>query len=70
LLLANHGVVCCGRSVEEAVFTCIVAERVAQMRLVTSAIRPPIPIPPEYVVSERERWLYRYGTAADKTMER
>lgn len=70
VLLANHGVVCVGRTLDEALFACQVAERVAHMRLLTSAIGSAAPIPPEYVRSERERWLYKYGTAADRTMER
>ena len=37
VLIANHGVVNCGRSLDEALFTCIVVERIAQMRLLTSA---------------------------------
>ena len=68
VLLANHGVVACGRSVDEAIFVSQVAERVAQMYLLTRAIGVPVPIPPEYVQSERDRWLYKYGTAADNTV--
>jgi L-fuculose-phosphate aldolase len=63
VLLANHGVVACGRSVDDALFAAQVAERVAHMRLLTGGAA--IPIPPEHVRSERERWLYKYGTAAD-----
>lgn len=65
VLLANHGVVACGRTVDEALFVAQVVERVAYMRLMTSAIGGAVPIPPEYVRSERERWLYKYGTASD-----
>jgi L-fuculose-phosphate aldolase len=66
LLVANHGTVSCGRTLAEAVFTAQIVERVAQMRLMTSALGGAIPIPQEYVVSERERWLYKYGRAEDK----
>ena len=66
VLLANHGTVSCARNIEETIFTCQIVERIAQMRCLTSAIRPAIPIPPEFVVSERERWLYKYGTTADR----
>lgn len=69
VLLANHGAVACGRTVEEAVLAAQVVERVAQMVLLTRAIIAPIPIPPEYVLSERERWLYKYGTAADRAID-
>ena len=65
VLLANHGVVACGRDVNEALFVAQIIERVCQMYLMTRAISNPVPIPPEYVRSERERWLYKYGTTAD-----
>jgi L-fuculose-phosphate aldolase len=65
VLMANHGVVNCGRSLEEALFTCIVVERIAQMRLLTG-VGAVVPIPSEYVASERDRFLHRYGTAADR----
>lgn len=68
VLLANHGAVAVGRTVDEALFACQIIERVCQMRLLTSAVGSAIPIPPEHVRSERERWLYKYGTAADKTV--
>jgi L-fuculose-phosphate aldolase len=65
VLLANHGTVSCGRSLAEALFTCQVTERVAQMRLLTSAVGQAIPIPQEYIESERHRFLYKYGTSDD-----
>jgi L-fuculose-phosphate aldolase len=68
VMIANHGVVSCGRSLGEALFTCIVVERIAQMRLLTSAAAS-VPIPPEHVASERDRFLHRYGTAADRDAE-
>jgi L-fuculose-phosphate aldolase len=69
VLLANHGVVACGRTIDEAVFAAQIVERIAQMFLLTRAVGTPIPIPHEYVISERDRWLYKYGTAADRTTE-
>src|SRR4051794_16018341 len=63
VLLANHGVVACGRTVDEALFVAQVVERVAHMWLLTRDAAVPIPQP--FVDSERERWLYKYGTAAD-----
>ncbi|MBW3632549.1 MAG: class II aldolase/adducin family protein [Chloroflexi bacterium] len=65
VLIANHGVVNCGRSLDEALFVCLVVERIAQMRLLTGA-GAVVPIPPEHVASERDRFLHRYGTAADR----
>jgi L-ribulose-5-phosphate 4-epimerase len=69
VLLANHGVVACGRTIDEAVFTAQIVERIAQMYLLTRAVGAPVPIPQEYVDSERERWLYKYGTAADRAID-
>jgi L-fuculose-phosphate aldolase len=69
VLLANHGVVACGRDLAEALFVAQVVERVAHMRLITGVVGAAIPIPDEYVRSERERWLYKYGTAADRSGE-
>jgi L-ribulose-5-phosphate 4-epimerase len=66
VLVANHGTVSCGTTLAEAVFTAQIVERVAQMRLLTSPLGGAIPIPHESVVSERERWLYKYGKAEDK----
>jgi L-fuculose-phosphate aldolase len=68
VLLANHGTVSCGRSLEEAFFASIVVERVARMRLFTSS-GDAVPIPPEHVASERDRFLHRYGTAADRVAD-
>ncbi len=65
VLLANHGTVSCARTLKEALLVCQVVERVAQMWIVTKAIGKAVPIPWEFVKSERERWLYRYGSAAD-----
>jgi L-fuculose-phosphate aldolase len=65
VLLANHGAVACGRTVDEAVFAAQIVERVAHMSLLATASGGAILIPHEYVQSERERWLYKYGTAAD-----
>lgn len=65
-LLANHGAVSCGRTLAEALFTTQIAERIAHMWLLTTAVGTPVAIPDEYVRSERERWLYKYGTAADR----
>jgi L-fuculose-phosphate aldolase len=68
VLLANHGTVSCGRSLEEALFASNVVERVARMRLLTS-FGEAVAIPPEHVASERDRFLHRYGTAADRVID-
>ncbi len=69
VLLANHGTLSCGRSLAEALFTCQIVERIAQMRLLAGVKGKVIPIPREFVRSERERWLHKYGTSADKAVE-
>lgn len=69
VLLANHGLVACGRDLPEALFTTHIAERVAQMHLLTAGGGPAIPIEAEHVASERDRWLHRYGTALDHEAE-
>jgi L-fuculose-phosphate aldolase len=65
VLLANHGAVACGRTIDEAIFAAQIVERAAHMALLAGALGGPTFIPPEYVRSERERWLYKYGTASD-----
>ncbi len=68
-LIANHGTVSCGRTLEEAIFTCRIVERVAQMRVLAGACGKLTLIPQEHVTSERERWLHKYGSAADRAVE-
>lgn len=65
VLLANHGLVTCGRDLDEAFFATRIAERVATMHLLTAAAGGGVSIPDEHVESERDRYLHRYGTAAD-----
>lgn len=65
VLLANHGLVTCGRDLDQAVFATRIAERVACIHLLTAAAGGATTIADEHVESERDRWLYRYGTPAD-----
>lgn len=69
VLLANHGAVGCGKNVAEAMFTCQIVERVAQMYFLTSSAGHAILIPPEHVAGERERWLFKYGRPEDRAAE-
>ncbi len=69
VLMANHGTVSCGCTLSEAFFTCQIVERVARMRVLTSSIGGAVTIPREFVESERERWLYKYGKAEDKATD-
>lgn len=65
VLLANHGVMCCGRNLEEAFVASQILEKAALMMLAAGAIGPVIPIPDGFVSSERHRFLYKYGTPDD-----
>jgi len=65
VLLANHGVMCCGRDLEEAFVASQILEKAAFMMLAAAAKGEVIPIPEEDVRSERHRFLYKYGTASD-----
>lgn len=67
VLLANHGPVCCGRSLREATFATTVTERMAQMYFLTTSIGGAVEIRPDFVDLERDRFLYRYGSASDRT---
>jgi L-fuculose-phosphate aldolase len=66
VLLANHGVICCGRDLEEAFVANQILEKAAMIMLVTGSRGAVISIPEESVRSERHRYLYKYGTAQDK----
>jgi len=65
VLLANHGVLCCGRDLDEAVVANQIVEKAALLMLVAGNLGSVIPIPEEYVKSERHRFLYKYGTTSD-----
>ncbi len=66
VLLANHGVLCCGRDLDEALVANQILEKAARMMLAAGGRDKVIPIPEEFVRSERNRFLYKYGTAHDK----
>lgn len=66
VLLVNHGVLCCGRNLAEALVANQILEKAAMMMLAAGGREKVIPIPPEFVASERHRFLYKYGTANDK----
>ncbi len=65
VLLANHGVLCCGRNLEEALVANQILEKAALMMMAAGGRGKVIPIPEEFVTSERNRFLYKYGTAKD-----
>ena len=65
VLLANHGVVCCGRNLAEALVANQILEKAALIMLAAGGRDKVIPIPEEFVKSERYRFLYKYGTTHD-----
>ena len=65
VLLSNHGVLCCGRDLEEALTANRILEKAALMMLAAGGREKVIPIPQEFVRSERHRFLYKYGTIHD-----
>jgi L-ribulose-5-phosphate 4-epimerase len=68
VLIANHGTVSCGANIPETLFTCQIVERISRMRLLTDAAGGAFPIDADFVVSERERWLYKYGKEDDRAL--
>jgi len=65
VLLANHGVLCCGRDLNEALVANQILEKAALMMLAAGGREKVIPIPEEFVNSERYRFLHKYGTSKD-----
>jgi L-ribulose-5-phosphate 4-epimerase len=65
VLLANHGAICCGRNLDEAFVACQILEKAALTMLAAGSLGRVIAIPDEFVRSERNRFLYKYGTADD-----
>lgn len=66
VLIANHGVLVCGRTLSEAFVGCQIVEKAAQMMLLAVPLGGVVPISEEFVRSERNRFLCKYGTADDK----
>jgi L-fuculose-phosphate aldolase len=65
VLLANHGVLCCGRDLPEAFVTSQIVEKAAFMMLAAASVGPVTIIPQKEVEAERHRYLYKYGTKDD-----
>jgi len=65
ILLANHGVLCCGRDLREAFVTSQVVEKAAFMMLAAASIGRATVIPQKAVAAEHYRYLYKYGTKDD-----
>ena len=61
VLLRNHGPVCCGKDIDEALLCCQVVEKAARMLLALDTNLRALPIPEEAVVLEHDRYLNVYG---------
>ncbi len=68
VLIANHGWLCCGRDLEEASVAAQVVEKAALMLLVAAPLGAMVLIPDEAIVSERDRFLHKYGTSEDSPL--
>ncbi len=61
LLLANHGPVACGRSLQEAMVIALIVEKAAKMYLWAQLVGGAKEIPTKDIQKEREHFLYKYG---------
>lgn len=61
VLLANHGLVGLGRTLEEAFLVCTVVEKSAQVYILSSLLGPAQIIPPDEVAALRHVFLTSYG---------
>ena len=61
VLIRNHGPVCCGRNLEEALVTCQVVEKAAACYLSIKDKFSVHVIPDDMVAKERDRFLNHYG---------
>ncbi len=66
VLLANHGAVCLGRSLEEALMVAQVLEKAARVFLLAQALGGAVPLADEDIVFMREFFLHRYGQRQDE----
>lgn len=65
-LLANHGAIVGGRNLAEAVVASQILEKSAMAFLFAQGLGGAIALPPEAAAAERDRFLHKYGTAADQ----
>jgi len=62
VLLKNHGPVCCGRDICEALLVCKITEKSCRIYMNLSKGFIPVEIEDRYVRSERYRYLHKYGS--------
>jgi len=61
ILLRNHGVVCCGKNLEEALLVCLVVEKAAKIYINLYRMSELKIIPDNLVKEERNRYIFKYG---------
>ena len=61
VLIRNHGPMCAGSSLDEALICAQVTEKAAQMQLTLLGGVSYMPIAPEHVIAERKRFVEKYG---------
>lgn len=61
VILANHGALTCGSSLEEALDAMFYLERAAKVYILASVVGQPVPLPEEAVEIERELFTARRG---------
>jgi len=69
VLIANHGWLCCGRDLAEALVVSKILEKAALMLLAAAPLGTVMRIPEDVVISERHRFLHKYGTPEDSQRE-
>ncbi|HOP81152.1 MAG TPA: class II aldolase/adducin family protein [Armatimonadota bacterium] len=69
VLLANHGPVVGGRTLEESVVAVDILEKAAVSFIFASLLGGCIPIPDYHVKEERERFLFKYGKVSDRVLD-
>lgn len=65
VLMGNHGVICGGRTIEEAVNCCCIVEKAAQIYIHSKPLGGVVEIPEELWREERHRYLHKYGRPED-----
>ncbi|HHV79873.1 MAG TPA: class II aldolase/adducin family protein [Firmicutes bacterium] len=68
-LLANHGAICLGRSIQEALVTAVVVEKAAKVFILSELIGGAVPLGPKEIGIMREFFLNRYGQRLQETIE-
>ncbi|MEM2299480.1 MAG: class II aldolase/adducin family protein, partial [Thermofilaceae archaeon] len=61
VILANHGVLTCGKDLDEALDALVYLERAAKVYVLTLLLGTPHPLPAEVLEFEKQLYLLRRG---------